>query len=143
MTYDYFIAGRTRNREQILHVAEVLRAAGKSVYCFLDQEYVSDKFSFSKDTDPEETMKAYEAVQDWRNDPVFQKIYKTDMDGLKASKNFLVVFPAGLSAHMELGAAFGMGKPCYSIGEFEKPESLYLMLDSNFTTVEEFLEGRR
>lgn len=141
MTYDYFLAGRTRNRTQILDIAAKIRASGKTVYCFLDNEYTGNDFSVSPDVDPEVNMQQFEAVKDWRNDATFHEIFQTDMEGLCDSEKFIVVLPAGLSAHMEIGAAYGMGKICYSIGEFEKPESLYLMLDTCYKTVEEFLEN--
>lgn len=140
MKYDYFVAGRARNRDQIFEVTKELRAADKKVYCFIDNTYLSDKFNFKPDMDPEESMKQFEAVDDWRSDKTFQEIFKADMDALRESEKFIVVFPAGLSAHMEIGVAYGMGKPCYSIGEFEKPESLYLMLEKDFSTVRALLE---
>jgi hypothetical protein len=143
MTYDYFVAGRTRNKAAVQTVSEKLQAASYQVYCFLDNEYVSEAFSFEKSSDPEAAMQRFEAVEDWRNNETFQKIFKEDMDALKASEKFVIVFPAGLSAHMEVGAAYGLGKQCYSIGEFEKPESLYLMLDGCYSSVEEFVENMK
>ena len=140
MKYDYFVAGRTRDRDQILELVNRLRQAGKKVYCFLGNAYESEEFSFSNDIDPEISMQQFESVRNWRTDKEFQKIFKADMDGIRESSEFIVVFPAGLSAHMEIGAAYGMGKKCYSIGKFEKPESLYLMIDKDFATADDFME---
>ena len=39
---------------------------------------------------------------------------------------------------MELGAAFGMGKPCYGIGKPSKVETLYLMFDQLFDNLSSF-----
>lgn len=141
MKYDYFLAGRTRNREQILAISDKLRAAGNTVYCFLDNEYKNDSFTFSADTDPEVSMQQFESIKNWREDKFFREVFEVDMQALRDSEKFIVVFPAGLSAHMEIGAAYGMGKKCYSIGSIEKLESLYLMLEDTFETVEQFLEN--
>lgn len=143
MTYDFFISGRTRNKDKILDITAKLRAAGYSVHCFLDNEYKGDTFTFTKSSDPETAMQQFEAVKDWRTDETFHEVFTQDMDALKASEKLIIVFPAGLSAHMELGAAYGMAKPCYSIGAFEKPESLYLMLDGCYSSAEEFLENMK
>ena len=140
MKYDYFVAGRTRNRDQILAVLTTLRGAGKKVYCFLDNTYENDNFAFSPEIDAEQSMQQFEAVENWRQDSGFQRIYKQDMDGLREAAAFIVVFPAGLSAHMEIGVAYGMGKKCYAIGSFEKPEPLYLMIDECFDTADNLLE---
>lgn len=139
MTYEYFVAGRTRNKVEILDIVRQLREAGKSVYCFLDNEYEDENLSF-KDGDTELEMKKFESVENWRENETFKKIFTQDMEALRNSDKLMIVFPAGLSAHMEIGAAYGMGKPCYSIGEFEKPESLYLMLSASYDTVDQFLE---
>ena len=36
MKYQYFIASRWRNKDQVLELTEKLRGNGKSVYCFLE-----------------------------------------------------------------------------------------------------------
>lgn len=132
--YDYFIAGRWRNRDAINQVAKDLRAAGKQVYCFTENEYNGDGITFSAapDADPEAMIATTETVTDWQTNPTFQKIFETDMQALRDSAALVLVFPAGLAAHMELGAAYGMGKKCYAIGAPEKPETLYKMLDGLF-----------
>jgi len=61
------------------------------------------------------------------------------MKALKDSDALVLVFPAGLSAHMELGAAYGMGKKCYGLGAPEKPETLYKMFDGLFQTTTELV----
>ncbi|HEY8998975.1 MAG TPA: hypothetical protein VIM53_01515 [Candidatus Saccharimonadales bacterium] len=142
MKYDYIVVGRWRNRDNIAPFVAKLRGAGKSVYCFLDNEYDSDGITFSKDphTDVEAMMATTEKMSDWQTNPTFRKIFENDMNGLRDSKKLVIVFPSGLAAHMELGAAYGMGKKCYAIGEPEKPETLYLMLDRLFPDTETFLK---
>jgi hypothetical protein len=140
-TYDYFVAGRTRNRAAIEQIVRVLRDSGKTVYCFIEHDYNGDGITFeaSKNGDAEAEMLAFEQLTDWQTNPTFRKIFEGDMQALRDSAALLLVFPAGLSAHMELGAAYGMGKKCYAIGSPEKPETLYLMLDGIFSNAEEFL----
>lgn len=45
---------------------------------------------------------------------------------------FLLVLPAGKSAHIEAGIAYGLGKKCYAIGEYDVTDSLYLIFDKIF-----------
>lgn len=143
MKYDYFIAGRWRNHEAIREVLQKVRNSGKSAYCFIDNEYEGDGIKFKKKpADIELLMQAAETVEDWRVNPTFRQIYDNDMTALKNSEVFLMVLPAGLSAHMELGVAFGLGKKCYAIGQPEKTETLYLMFEELFPDVEQFIESQ-
>jgi len=144
MKYDYFLGGRWRNHKAIRPVLEALREAGKSVYCFIDNAYDGNNvwIETHEDADAEEFMKNLETVEDWRHNPTFRQIYENDMNGLKASKEVIIVLPAGASAHMELGAGFGMGKKCYGIGKPEKHETLYLMFEEIFPDVESFMSAK-
>jgi len=140
--YDYIVVGRWRNRDQVNAVKQALRDAGKYVYCFTDNAYDGDgiKFETRDDADVEAMMTTTEKLTDWQTNPTFRKIFETDMQGLKESEALILVFPAGLSAHMELGVAYGMGKKCYGIGKPDKPETLYLMFDAIYPDIKTFLE---
>jgi hypothetical protein len=141
--YDYFLAGRWRNHENIRQLLDSLRKAGKLVYCFIDNAYESDGIYIDKTgKGVEDFMAKLESVRDWQDNPTFRKIYENDMDGLKNADEFILMFPGGLSSHMELGAAFGMGKKCYGIGEPKKYETLYLMFDEIFQDTESFLKSK-
>ena len=62
--------------------------------------------------------------------------------GEKSSRNLLLVLPAGKAAHIEAGIAYGLGKKCYAIGEYEATDTLYNIFDEifpNLSTLEEFL----
>ena len=59
-------------------------------------------------------------------------IFEHDLKGEKNSDNFLLVLPAGKSAHIEAGIAYGLGKKCYAIGEYDVTDSLYLIFDKIF-----------
>ena len=41
------------------------------------------------------------------------KLFNSDLEGEKKSKNLLLVLPAGKAAHIESGIAYGLGKKCY------------------------------
>jgi hypothetical protein len=142
MKYDYFIAGKWRNRRQVENVMNALRSEGKKVYCFIENPYDGDgiRFDTKPDADVEPMMSAIENLNDWQTNPTFKKIFENDMEAERTSEAIIVVFPAGFSAHMELGAAYGMGKKCYGIGKPEKAETLYLMFDDIFPTVGDFIE---
>lgn len=140
MKYDIFISGRWRNRDLINQVAQELRSAGKSVYNFLENPYEGDGIAFEAGGDPESQMTKFESIKDWQTNQTLQKMFVDDMHALKSSDALVLVFPAGFSAHMELGVAYGLGKKCYAIGQPEKVESLYLMLDGVFDTAKDMLE---
>lgn len=139
--YDYFIAGRTRNRDAIKDVLAQIRARGRTAYCFIENKYDSDGITFDPESDAaEQEMAAFESLADWQTNPTFREIFEDDMDALRNAETFIIVLPAGLSAHMELGVAYGLGKKCYAIGIPEKPESLYLMLDEILPDTKALLE---
>ena len=46
----------------------------------------------------------------------------------------MLVLPAGKSGHIEAGIAYGLGKKCYAIGEFDATDSLYNIFDDIFAT---------
>lgn len=139
--YDYYVAGRWRNHAAIQAVVDAIRKTGKTAYCFIDNEYDGDGIKQAKNPLPTETVQSnVEHLTDWQTNPTFRKMFENDMNGLKESEMFVLVLPAGLSAHMELGVAYGMGKKCYGVGVPEKVESLYLMFDEIFPDVERFVE---
>lgn len=141
MKYDFFVAGRWRNHKNIRPVVAAIRAAGKTAYCFIENEYDGDNIRMHRDPeDIEADMAAQEALEDWDTNPTFRKIFETDMEGLRQSEAIVTVFPIGFSAHMELGIAYGMGKKCYGIGRPEKAETLYFMFDKIFNDADELVE---
>ena len=141
MKYDFFVAGRWRNHENITPVVEKIRSTNKTVYYWTESKY--DGYGIHKKLDSKEIdrlMVEEEQMDDWQNDPLLKEIFKRDMSALRNSSAIVVVFPIGFSAHMELGAAYGMGKKCYGLGKPEKAETLYFMFDEIFPDVNLFLE---
>lgn len=133
--YEFFIAGRTRNKEKILEICTIFDNMNISYYCFLKNEKSHLEAGLDINETPEEIMKKFESMNLESN--AVKTIFKYDMEGLKKSKNFLVVLPAGKSAHIEAGVAYGLGKKCYAIGEYDVTDSLYLIFDKIFANENE------
>lgn len=134
--YDFFVSGRWRNRDNVLDLAKKIREKGFAVYCFLEASHATHRIK----NDPEEDMKKFENL-DWRNDPYVKKVFENDMNGQKNSETFVMLLPAGKSCHIEAGVAYGLGKKCILIGEQKEAESLYLIFDEIYPTVDDFLHS--
>ena len=132
--YDFFIAGRWRNKDNIKPVLDVVRTSGKTAYCFIENEYKGEAVEFKVDDDPDTFMKQSEELS--QDDPLIRKIFETDIAAEREAKNLLLVLPAGIAGHIEAGVAYGMGKKCYAIGELEKTETLYRIFDKIFPDIE-------
>ena len=127
--YDFFIAGRTRNKDNILKICDIFDKYSLTYYCFLKNEDTMNSYG-SKDNSEEENMKEFESLG-LKSDVVL-KIFNEDLDNEKASENFLLVLSAGKSGHIEAGIAYGMGKKCYAVGEFDATDSLYNIFEDIF-----------
>ena len=141
--YDFFIAGKTRNKDYILKICDLFDKYSISYYCFLKNDETMNSYGAGAKTE-EERMKEFESL-DLKSETVL-KIFHEDLDNEKASKNFLLVLPAGKSGHIEAGIAYGMGKKCYAIGEFDATDSLYNIFENIFNNedeLEEFLKNYR
>ena len=132
--YDFYIAGKVRNKDCILRVCDVFDKYGVSYYCFLKNEETMNSYGNEGQTE-EEKMAAFESLG-LKSEPVL-KIFREDLENETASENFLLVLPAGKSGHIEAGIAYGMGKKCYAIGEFDATDSLYNIFESIFQNEEE------
>ncbi len=141
MKYEFFIAGKTRNKDYILSICDIFDKYNISYYCFLKNE--ESMKSYAEGTkNVEERMKIFEGL-DLKSEPVL-KIFNEDLEAQKVSKNFLLVLPAGKAGHIEAGISYGMGKKCYAIGEFDATDSLYNIFETIFENehqLEEFLKN--
>ena len=138
--YEFFIAGRARNKENILKICDLFDKYNISYYCFLKNDETMNSYGEEGQSE-EEKMKVFENLG-LKSDVVL-KIFKEDLDNEKASRNLLLVLPAGKSGHIESGIAYGMGKKCYAIGEFDATDSLYNIFENIFADekeLEEFLK---
>lgn len=134
--YDFFVAGRWRNHTNIAKVVDALRGHDKTVYCFIENDYKGEEVVLTPDDSIEDSMQKLESLS--LGHPLIRRIFETDIEAQKASDVFLLVFPAGLAAHMEIGVSYGLGKPCYAIGQPDKTETLYRMFDRIFSDIDEF-----
>ncbi len=134
--YEFFIAGRTRNKEKILNICKIFEELDIPHYCFLKNE--ESHAEAGLDINDANLADTFEKM-DLQSKSV-RTIFEHDMEGEKASKNLLLVLPAGKSAHIEAGIAYGMGKKCYAIGEYDVTDSLYLIFDKIFADEKELRE---
>jgi hypothetical protein len=136
--YDFFVAGRWRNRDEVKRVLDTIREHGRSAYCFIENLYEEEKVTFSMSDDIESIMQQLESLE--QSDPFIRKVFDIDMNAERAARAFVLVLPAGISGHVEAGVAYGLGKPCYAIGQTEKTETLYCIFDEIFSDQEAFTE---
>lgn len=134
MKYEYFIAGRTRNKDNILSICEIFDELNISYYCFLKNDETTNSFGQNA-TNQEEKMKEFEQL-DLKSD-IVKNIFKIDMEAEKNSEKFLLVLPSGTSGHIEAGVAYGLGKKCYAIGEYDATDSLYNIFDEIYKNKDE------
>lgn len=143
-SYEFFIAGSTRNKKKILEICDIFDKLSISYYCFLKNEQSNKLAGLDINDDGEKIANNFEKLE-LENNKV-RIIFDYDMQGLKNSKNLLMVLPAGKSAHIESGVAYGLGKKCYAIGDYEKTDSLYLIFEKIFVDeneLEKFLKEIR
>lgn len=139
--YDFFVAGRWRNHEAVREVLGIIRASGKTAYCFIENLYEEEKLKFDAGKGVESTMQRLESLS--QDDAFIKKIFEIDMSAEKEADNFILVLPAGTSGHIEAGVAYGLGKPCYAVGKPEKTETLYAVFDKIFLTNDDLKEWLR
>lgn len=131
--YEFFIAGRARNKENILQICDLFDKYNISYYCFLKNE---DDWGYgNKNQTAEEKQKEFESLN-LKSDIVLN-LFNNDLEGKKNSKNLLLVLPAGKAAHIEAGIAYGLGKKCYAIGEYEQTDTLYNIFENIFESTHE------
>ena len=137
--YEFFIAGRARNKENILKICDLFDKYKISYYCFLKNE---DNWGYgNKNQTSEEKQKEFESL-DLKSEIVLS-LFNNDLEGEKNSKNLLLVLPAGKAAHIESGIAYGLEKKCYAIGGYDATDTLYNIFETIFnseTELEEFLK---
>ena len=133
---DYTVLGKFRNKKNVEKLVFGLRKRGKSCYNFCDLPADKDNL----ENNPEKQMEKFEAIKNFYEDEYCREIFEKDLRALKNAEKVIVLLPAGNAVHIEAGVAFGLGKPLILIGEPEKPETLYLIFQEWYKTIEEFLE---
>ena len=141
MKYEFFIAGKTRNKDNILKICDIFDKYNISYYCFLKNDEAHNSYG-DKANSVDDNMEIFESL-DLKSDIVLN-IFNEDMEAEKNSNNFLLVLPAGKSGHIEAGVAYGLGKKCFAIGEYDSTDSLYNIFDEiflNMNELEEYLKN--
>ena len=133
---DYSIVSRFRNKSQCQLLVRELEKRGKTCYDFCAKPADSK----NPDGSPEAQMTALEQTDNFFEDDNFKYLFEKDLVGLKNAEKVILLLPAGISAHMEAGIAYGLDKPLILIGKPEKPETLYLIFTERHDTIEDFLE---
>lgn len=105
-TYEFFIAGRARNKENILKICDMFDKYNISYYCFLKNE---DSWGYGNSNQTQEEKKEEFESLNLKSDIVLN-LFHSDLNGEKNSNNLLLVLPAGKAAHIESGIAYGLGK---------------------------------
>ncbi|WP_041138276.1 hypothetical protein [Beduini massiliensis] len=126
--YQFYIAGRARNKENILTICNTFEELNISHYCFLKNEKSHKQAGL--DLHDDHLAETFESLE--LESPSVRILFENDLKGIKSSEKFLLVLPAGKSAHIEAGIAYGLGKKCYAVGEYEVTDSLYLIFDHIF-----------
>ena len=134
--YEFFIAGRARNRENILKICDLFDKYNISYYCFLKNE---DCWGYGNESQTAEA-KQQEFEKLGLKSEVVLNLFHCDLEGERSSRNLLLVLPAGKAAHIEAGIAYGMGKKCYAIGEYEATDTLYNIFEEIFANEDELDE---
>lgn len=142
-TYDFFIAGRWRNKDLIEQVVTAVRDQGYTAFCFLENDYTNILNGLGIDANAMQSNNTEKLSLDH---PLIQAIFEKDMEGQDASDSLLLVLPAGNAGHVEAGIAYGSGKKLYAVGQPGKTETLYRVFDEIFpdiATLEHWLRIRK
>ena len=84
MNYEFFIAGRSRNRENILKICDLFDKYKISYYCFLKFE---DEWGYGNPNQTaEEKQKEFESL-DLKSEVVLN-LFNSDLEGEKIQKTF-------------------------------------------------------
>lgn len=127
--YKFFIAGRARNKDYILKICDIFDKEKISYYCFLKNEDSCNSYG-NKNQNIEEKQQEFEKLG--LKSKIVLNIFNEDMNAEKNSENFLLILPAGKSGHIEAGVAYGLGKKCYALGEYDTTDSLYNIFEKIF-----------
>ena len=122
-----YVASSWRNDKQPGVVA-ALRAEGHTVYDFKNPEPDNNGFSW-RSIAPDWQNWTPEAFREALWHPAAIDGFRLDMDALKACDACVLVLPCGRSAHLELGAAVGLGKRTAVLLDPNcEPELMYRMV---------------
>ena len=136
-----YVASSWRNLRQP-EVVNVLRDDGYEVYDFRNPP-TSSGFSWSE-IDPNWQQWSAQDYVEALNHPRAVEGYLADFKGMEDAGAFVLVLPAGRSAHLELGWAAGKGKLTIILTEDgQEPELMAKMADYIATSIEDLRDYLR
>ena len=136
MKTEYSIITKFRNKDQFDLLWAGLQQKWKSCYNLF--EIPADPLN--PNADIEEQMKVFDATENFFENDHFKMMFDQDLAGLKNAEKIIVLLPAWVSVHIEAGIAYGLWKHLILIGKPEKAESLYLIFNEHYDTIDAFLQ---
>ena len=133
-----YVASSWRNPDQS-KVVKRLRKEGHEVYDFRNPREGDNGFHWS-DIDVNWEKWGPETLRECLNDPIAEKGYKSDCDGMIWADAFVGVMPFGRSASLEMGWAAGFGKTTILLLSDGEPELMIKMLDHICCSLDEVVE---
>ncbi len=141
MKYDYYVASRWRNKSLVEELVQKIRTKKKSVYSFFEGDGRDHPLKQQEQHySPEEFMQKFESIPNWTTDEGIRTIFTMDLEGLQEAHTFILLLPAGKSAHIEAGIAYGLKKRCIVIGEQKEAEASYLVFHAFYPTIDAFID---
>jgi len=134
----YFIASRWQNMKKVQTLTENLKNLGNTVF-----SYVPDERNFVPERELEAGLEMFKKIKNWRQDNKLRNIFEKSLAGLEDSDAVILLLPAGKTSHIEAGIGYGLGKHMILIGEPESAEPHYLVFDTWYKTIEEFVSALR
>jgi nucleoside 2-deoxyribosyltransferase len=117
----FFIASPWRNKEAVKALSETLTREGHTAMSFL----TSGANLASGNSVNDELKEFARALVGWEDDPLVDKIFSSEIEGVKACDALILLEPSGRSSLAEAGIAYGLGKPVILVGRVDRPEMIY------------------
>lgn len=121
-----YIAGSMKNREGIIKVIQALEAAGYDTFYdwIMPGEETDQKWQEFEQALGHDYLYAL-------NSPHANDVFEFDKHWLDRADAFVLVYPAGRSAHTELGYMVGKGKPAFILLDGEPDRWDVMVLFAN------------
>ena len=117
----FFIASPWRNKEAVKALSETLTREGHTAMSFL-----TSGSNLTTGNSVNDELKGFaRALVGWEDDPLVDKIFSSEIEGLKACDALILLEPSGRSSLAEAGIAYGLGKPVILVGLVDRPEMIY------------------
>ncbi|MBX3253969.1 MAG: hypothetical protein KF862_07485 [Chitinophagaceae bacterium] len=134
-----YVASSWRNLQQEV-VVHMLRQWGHDVYDFKNPPNGGKGFSWS-DIDPDWKRWTPEEYVKNLSDPIAEKGFASDFEGMQWADACVMVLPCGRSANTEAGWMKGAGKKVYVFQPTnEEPELMYKIYDGVLTSYGQLMD---